>query len=161
MRVALQLIGGNRKISENVEQFIEKEENEGFHTPKIFQSYSKKISYGKEVYRKFINQIKKDGKKIVGYGASATSTTLMYHYEMEGDLDYLVDDFEAKQNLYSPGMGLPVFPPSKLCEDKPDYIVILAWRYHEKIISKHSDFIKNGGKFILPLPSFKIIETVK
>jgi hypothetical protein len=161
MRVALQLIGGNREVSENVEQFIQKEEKEGFHTPEIFQSYFKKISYGKDQYRKFINKVKQDGKKIVGYGASATSTTLMYHYEMEDDLDYLVDDFEAKQDLYSPGMGLPVFPPSKLYEEKPDFIVILAWRYQEKIIAKHQEFIENGGKFILPLPSLKIIETVK
>ena len=39
----------------------------------------------------------------------------------------------------------------------PDYIVILAWRYKDKIIQKNKKFLDNGGHFIIPLPEFKII----
>ena len=70
MRVALQLIGGKRKVSSNVQEFIDKEEIEGFQTPKIFKTYSKKISEGKNEYSQFMKKIKKEGKKLIGYGAS-------------------------------------------------------------------------------------------
>ena len=72
---------------------------------------------------KLINQLKSDGKKLVGYGASATSTTLMYHYEMAGTLDYLVDDFEAKQGLFSPGLHVPIYPSDEIYKNHPDYVV--------------------------------------
>ena len=94
---------------------------------------------------------------MVGYGASATSTTLMYHYEMEGTLDYLVDDFDAKHNLFSPGMHVPVYPSDEIYKRKPDYIVILAWRYYEKIINRHQKFLDEGGHFIVPLPELTIV----
>ena len=72
-------------------------------------------------------------------------------------INYLVDDFKVKQGLYSPGYKILCFDPSKIYEDKPDYIIILAWRYYEKIISKHPQYLEQGGKFIIPLPEPKII----
>ena len=54
----------------------------------------------------------------------------------------------------------PVIPfiSEKIYENNPDYIIILAWRYHKKIIEKNKKFLLNGGKFIIPLPEYKIIE---
>ena len=157
MRVTIQLKGGSRNVSSNVQEHIYKEEKEGFQTEEVFERYSKKIQDGKNDYLKIINDIKKQGKKIVGYGACATATTLMHHYDMDGTFDYLVDDFEAKHHLYSPGMKVPVFPSDHIYEDKPDYIVILAWRYADKIMKRHEKFINDGGKFLMPLPEVKII----
>ena len=71
--------------------------------------------------------------------------------------NFLYDDFKVKQNLYSPGYHIEVLDPKKINENKPDYIIILAWRYYQKIIQKNKSYLKNGGKFILPLPEFKII----
>ena len=120
-----------------------------------FKKYSKKINNGKKNFLSFFDKIK--SKKIAGYGASATSTTLIYHYKINKYLNYLVDDFKAKQNLYSPGFHIPVFSPKKLFTDKPDYLIILAWRYHKKILSKIRNKLKKGTKIIIPLPKFKIL----
>ena len=76
---------------------------------------------------------------------------------MGNELRYIYDDFEVKQGLYSPGHHIPVLPSQEIYNRRPDYIVVIAWRYYEKIISKHQDFIKHGGKFIVPLPELKII----
>ena len=72
-------------------------------------------------------------------------------------LRYLYDDFTVKQGLYSPGYHIPVLSSNEIYEKDPDYIIIIAWRYYEKIISRHHDFLKKGGKFIIPLPELKII----
>lgn len=157
MRCTLQLEGGHRRVTDSVNEHIKREEEEGFHSKNIFNKYATSIEKGKQEYTNLIKQLKDDGKKLIGYGASATSTTLMYHYDMEGTLDYLVDDFKAKQNLYSPGMHVPVFSSDEIYNNPPDYIVVLAWRYYEKILKKHQRFVDQGGRFIIPLPSLKII----
>ena len=78
---------------------------------------------------------------------------------MGDKLKFLVDDFYMKHNRYSPGFKIPVYETNKIYEEKPEYIVILAWRYKDKIIKKNKKYLENGGKFILPLPTFKIIDS--
>ena len=131
--------------------------NKELQTKKVFKEYGAAIEKGKMEYVELITGLKDKGNTLVGYGASATSTTLMYHYDMEGTLEFLVDDFEAKHNLYSPGMHIPVYPSKKIYESRPDYIVILAWRYYEKIISRHQEYLDSGGHFIVPLPELRVI----
>ena len=160
MRCTLQLKGGKRQVLPSVQEHISKETDMGFHIPGdnlVFKRYEDKISQGKREYMAMVETLKKENKTIVGYGASATSTTLMYHYEMDGTLQYLVDDFEAKHGLYSPGLHLPVFRSDELYLNPPDYVVILAWRYYQKIIDRHQRFLDLGGHFIVPLPELKVI----
>ena len=64
----------------------------------------------------------------------------------------IYDDFTSKQNLFSPGFHIPVVSSREIYNENPDYIIILAWRYSDKIISKHQEYLKNCGKFIIPLP---------
>jgi len=65
---------------------------------------------------------------------------------------------QTKQNLYMPGTHIPIVSPKKIKEDIPDYILILAWNYAEAIIQKEQWFVRQGGKFILPIPFPKIID---
>ena len=74
-----------------------------------------------------LQDLKRSGKRIVGYGAPAKATTLMYHFKINTDLiDYIVDDNHLKQGLYTPGRHIPVLPSSSLREKPPDFILILA-----------------------------------
>ena len=157
MRLTLQLEDGTRKVSDSVQLHINKEIEKGLQTKKVFKEYGVAIEKGKLEYLELIRGLKDKGNTLVGYGASATSTTLMYHYDMEGTLEFLVDDFEAKHNLHSPGMHIPVYPSGKIYESRPDYVVILAWRYYEKIISRHQEYLDSGGHFIVPLPELRVI----
>ena len=157
MRCSLQLIDGKNKIQPSVDKFVKLEEEMGFPKNDVFNEYSNKITQSKSNFINKINELRASDKKIAAYGASATSTTLIYHYEMGDYIEYIVDDFEVKQGLYSPGYKIPCYHPDKIYEEMPDYIIVLAWRYHEKIISKHQKYLDQGGKFIIPLPEFKII----
>ena len=157
MRCVVQLKGGNRKISDSVHTFLKLEEIEGFQTKEIFEKYDYKIQKGKSEYKFLMDKLKEDKYKIAAYGASATSTTLIYNYEMQNDFNFIVDDFKAKQGLFCPGTKIPVYDAQKIYEEKPDYVVILAWRYWKKIVDKNKDFLSSGGKFIIPLPELKII----
>ena len=105
----------------------------------------------------YLRQLKAEGKSIAAYGGSATSTTLIYHFGLNEMIDYIVDDNPAKQNTFSPGYHIPVLPSEALYERKPDYVLMLAWRYAEPIMKKHQTFLEQGGHFILPLPEVKVV----
>jgi len=107
------------------------------------------LSNAKEV-RNIIRSHKKNGGRCIGYGASVTSTTLLYHFGIGDQLDYLVDDNPAKIGTVSPGFHLPVHSSDKLNTDKPDLCIMLAWRYAKKIYMKN---ISSDTRFLVPMPT--------
>jgi hypothetical protein len=156
MRCAVQLKNGSRNPNKSVKHFINAEKKFGYPKKELFLKYSKKIDHSKKIFTKEIAKLLIEGKKISAYGASATSTTLMYHYNMKF-LKSIYDDFKIKQNTFSPGFHIPVYDPKKIYKDKPDYIIILAWRYKNQILKRHKKYLKNT-KFIVPLPNYKVLE---
>ena len=159
MRVVLQKIGGKRKIFSSVKKCINDEKKSKLNSLSGIKKYSKQIQLSKKEFNRFAEKVFKN-KIIAGYGASATSTTLIYHYNLNKYIDYLVDDFKAKINLFSPGFKIPVYESKKIERNLPDFTIILAWRYAKKIIKKNISYLKKGGKFVLPLTRIKII-TIK
>ena len=155
IRVFAQPLGGPRKISSTVNEIIKTEANVGLDRPEIFQAYSLKIENLRLQFLNLIQELTKQGKKIAGYGASATVTILTYHFNLGNVLKFLVDDNPARQNLYSPGYHIPVLAPNAIYEQKPDYVVILAWRFAEMILKRHKKFSDEGGCFIIPLPKLR------
>jgi hypothetical protein len=97
------------------------------------------------------------GALIAGYGASTTTTTLMWHFELTRKLAFLADDNPHKHGLFSPGVHIPVVPSGELYVRRPDYVIVLAWIYAEPIIRRHQRFLEEGGKFIIPLPELKVV----
>jgi SAM-dependent methyltransferase len=92
---------------------------------------------------------------VVGYGAPAKLTTLMYQFGIRPDqIAYVVDDSPWKQGLLTPGKHIPVKSPVLLLDpdNMPACILIFAWNFAEQIISKYPQF---KGSFIVPLPEFK------
>ncbi len=115
-----------------------------------FKKYKGNINLVKSNITGFLDKHKE--MKIIGYGASATSTTLITHFELQKYFSYLVDDNVDKVNTYSPGYHIPVHNFDRLKNEQPDVIVILAWRFKEVILKKLSFF---KGIIIVPLPTFE------
>ena len=82
----------------------------------------------------------------------------MYQFDMGPNMiDFIVDDSPLKQQLFSPGMHIPVLPSEALYSKRPDAVVVLAWNFAESIIEKHAAFVEQGGQFIVPLPTVRIV----
>lgn len=112
--------------------------------------FSKKIKQKKEDTLKKLEELKKQKKTIVGYGAPAKGNTLLNYYGIDSKiLDYIVDDSPAKQGLFTPGTHIEVKHPNEILKTKPDYILILAWNFADSI---KENLVKAGykGKFLLP-----------
>ena len=152
-----QLKDGPRRIEPIVGDLLALEEKINFGQPETFRAYGARINATKAALLDLLAKLRSEGKTVAGYGASATVTTLLHHFDLGDKLDFIVDDNPVKQGTYSPGHHIPVLPPSALAERKPDYVVILAWVYADPIMRKNQAYLAQGGHFIIPNPAVKLI----
>ena len=134
------------------------EEKLGLNKLETYKKFASKIETNKKKLTNLLKKIKAESKTIVGYGAPAKGNTLLNYFKIGPEiLDYIVDDSEYKQGLYTPGTHIIVAPFSKIAETKPDYILILAWNFAQPLMDKLADFKKGGGSFIIPVPDAHIV----
>lgn len=148
------------KPSANVERFLAIEKERGVHLIETYQKLAQDIAGLKEKLNHILRGIKQEGQnnRIVGYGATAKSCTLLNYCGIGADLlDYIVDSTSLKQGKYTPGTHIPIFPEEKLRQDNPEYTLLLAWNYASQIMQKEEGYRQRGGKFILPMPEPKIV----
>ncbi|XOB46595.1 MAG: class I SAM-dependent methyltransferase [Candidatus Nealsonbacteria bacterium] len=151
-------IGKDYKVSESVNEFLEKERSLNLDKAQTYLNFAKKVEENKNELRNLLLKLKKENKKIVGYGAPAKGNTLLNYFQIDNKiLDFIVDDSPLKQGLYTPGTCIPIYSPDKLKGDQPDYLLLLAWNYAESILKKEQKLRDEGVKFIIPVPKVKII----
>ncbi len=158
LRGIAQLSSGHRKVSKSVVNLINLESKLKLDKAYTLKHYSNKIDKLKQKIQLQLYDLKKSGKSIIGYGAPAKATTLMYHFGLGTHiLDFIVDDSPLKQGLYSPGLHVPILSRSAINDKKPDYILILAWNFASSIIKNNRKFSEFGCKYFIPLPEIEII----
>ena len=123
------------------------------------------IQFGKDTYRKrdslvkLITNLKSQGKRIIGYGASGRATVHINLCKFNREIiEYVIDASHERQGRFIPGMHIPIVPPDQLKKDNPDYAILFAYNYFDEIVKKESNFIQKGGRFVVPLPEPKIIK---
>ncbi len=151
-------VSKNMPISENVEKFLTKEKQLGLDRAETFLNFSKKVEDNKIRLKSILNELKKENKKIIGYGAPAKGNTLLNYFEIDSTiLGYIIDTTPLKQGMYTPGTHIIVSSPDRIKEELPDYILLLAWNYADAILNKEKELRERGVKFIIPVPEAKIV----
>ena len=149
--------GGPRQRSAYVDELIEKEKKEGYDQLSRYSKFADDIRAKKTAVLDWVKEGVNSGKSFAGYGASTTVTTLLYHFELDPYLEFIVDDNKLKQGTYSPGHHIPVYDSNAIYREKVDVVIILAWNYSAPIIQNHSEFLEKGGVFLVPLPNLEVI----
>ena len=140
---------GMRKISENVMNIIENEKKIGLDKKSTYERFRANCESSKEKFISALKKYKQDGKKVVGYGATSKSTTILNYCKIGPDLiDFISDTTPIKQNKFTPGMHIPVKPYDEFEKYNPEIAVLFAWNHRKEIESKEKIFIESGGKFI-------------
>ena len=123
-----------------------------------FLDFADRVSYIRSGLRKIIGDLRSDWRRLVGHGAAAKGTTLLNYVGIgPDDLEYIVDRNIHKQGRVMPGQHIPITDPKRLLEDQPDFVLLFPWNFAEEILSQQATYRKRGGKFIVPVPSPKII----
>jgi hypothetical protein len=97
--------------------------------------------------------LKADGKRIAAYGAAAKGSTLVNYVGIGPELvDFVVDRNVHKHGLHMPGTHLPIVAPEALLQERPDYVLLLAWNYRDEVMQQQAEYLAGGGRFIVPVP---------
>ncbi len=100
------------------------------------------------------------GARVAAYGAAAKGTTLLHFCALDSStIGYVVDRNPFKQGKRMPGSGLSIHAPARLLSDRPDYVLLLPWNLHAEIAVQMSSYLESGGRFIVPLPEPRVVET--
>lgn len=159
LRVFVKHPDGPHKTQPIVEEMIRKEIEMKLNLNEPYANLAVRVEGIKKELIQILSDLKKQGKKIVGYGAPAKGNTLLNFCGIDARyVDYIVDKTYFKHGKFTPGTHIPVFPTEKIEEDgHPDYYLLLVWNYAPGILKQEEEFRKKGGKFIIPIPKPHIV----
>jgi hypothetical protein len=144
-------------VSGAVDRLRDREAAYGFDHLDRYRSFGEKVCETKRKFLEFLIQAKRDGKRIAGYGAPGKGNTLLNYCGIRTDfIDFTVDRNPYKQGKFLPGTHIPIFPPEKIQEERPDYVMILPWNFREEIMRQLECIRTWGGKFVVPIPEVTI-----
>ena len=157
-RYFIKKIFDNRKINSSVKVNKNKEIKYGLKKLSTYKQFAKRVISSKKTLRDIFNQIYSKNKKIIGYGVTAKSTTILNYCKINKNLiEYFLDTTKDKQNKYTPGTKIPIYKYSGFIEDNIEFAFLGAWNFKDEIFKKEKKFIERGGKFIIHTPIPKII----
>jgi SAM-dependent methyltransferase len=147
----------SKPVGDRVATFKAKEEAAGLTQLDTYFSFTEKVKATKRELLRCLIDIKNQGKSIAAYGVPGKSATLLNYCGIRTDfIDYTVDRNPYKQGKYAPGTHIPIYPPEKIKETRPDYLLILPWNLKDEIMAQTSYIREWGGKFIVPIPEVQI-----
>ena len=141
-----------------VKAVLGEEESAGLHTVAGHEGFAAEVLQIKSDLLGFLLAAAGDGRSVAGYGAPGKGNTLLNHCGIRSDLlSYTVDRSPVKQGMFLPGTHIPIYPPERLAETQPDYVLVLPWNLKEEI-SRQLDYIRAwGGRLVFPIPALETI----
>ena len=148
----------DRANSLNVTAILEAELNGGLQSIQTYLDFQAKAEKVKDDLLHFLIEKKRQGEKVIAYGAAAKGNTLLNYAGVKPDLlEFVCDAAPSKQGKFMPGSHIPILSPDKLAQHTPDYVLVLPWNIAEEVMQQNADLRKSGTKFIVAVPSLKIL----
>lgn len=130
----------------------------GLDTLKGYEGFGKKVEAIRNGLVSYLDTARKDGRKVVAYGAAAKGNTLLNYCGIKADaIAYAVDRNPAKQGKLMPGSHIPIKPVEALYDDRPDDILILPWNIKDEIVTQLADLRAEGTRFLVAVPEMTIV----
>jgi hypothetical protein len=130
----------------------------GVGTLAYYAAFNERVKATKRRLLQFLIECRDQGKTVVGYGAPGKGNTLLNYCGIRTDfLDYTVDRNPYKHGRFTPGTHIPIYPPDRIRETKPDFVLILPWNFQDEVIRQMADIREWGGRFVVPIPVVTVI----
>ena len=136
-----------------VVELLDAEDREGLRDPSVYERFASAILASKRALLELLLELQLDGKQVVGYGAPGKGNTLLNYCGIRSDLiAYTVDRNPYKQAKFTPGTHIPIHPPERIAETRPDVIVILPWNLAREISGQLAYVADWGARLAVPIP---------
>lgn len=149
---------GCHSVGANVAQVLAEEKASGMLNVACYRNFQDRTNHIKYQLMRFLLDAKRDGKRVVAYGAAAKGNTLLNYSGIRDDLiDFVADRNPAKQDKYMPGSRIPIVDEDALKAARPDYILILPWNLRAELTQQLA-YVKDwGGKLVTAVPNLQIV----
>jgi len=150
---------GIRQISPRVAELVALEAGLALETPAPYLALADRIETIRRDLLGLIAEVRGSGGRAVGYGAPAKGSTLLSLFDLgPGDLDYIADRNGFKQGRLTPGSHIPIVAPERILEEQPALVVVFAWNFADEIARQLADYLRRGGRMVVPIPALKDLE---
>lgn len=147
----------SKSVTDRLLTLRAREAEAGVGTLAYYEDFESRVQETKRKLLEFLIDAKRDGKRVVGYGAPGKGNTLLNYCGIRTDfLDFTVDRSPHKHGRFLPGTHIPIFPPEKLWEARPDYVLILPWNLKTEIMNQLAGIREWGGRFVVPIPEVTV-----
>jgi SAM-dependent methyltransferase len=151
-------IKGKRKKTKAVLKMEKNEIKLKLNNKKNYLDFAKRIKNNKEKILNFVKRETNKGKLVYLYGASTRGNTLLQYFELDNKLiKKAVERNTEKWGKIISSVGIPIISEEEARNDKPDYMLVLPWFFKEEFLEREKKYLQNGGHFIFPLPTLKVI----
>jgi SAM-dependent methyltransferase len=158
LRVYVQRTEDEAASGARVEELLARERAAGLDGTETFDRFSAKVERTRRLFLEFLRQARADGRTVAGYGAPAKGNTLLNACSVSPELmEYTVDLSPHKHGRFLPGSHLPIHPPERIFETRPDFVVILPWNLKDEISAQMSGIRDWGGRFVVPIPETAVL----
>ena len=148
----------SRRAEARVAELLDSEEAAGFRSIERYGTFAPQVEETKRALLDFLITARREGKRIAAYGAPGKGNTLLNYCGIRTDfVDYAVDRNPYKHGRFTPGTHIPIFPPERLAETRPDYILILPWNLKDEITEQLAYVREWGGRFVVPIPRVSVV----
>lgn len=149
---------GQRGPTPAVDALLAEERARDLGNPAAFADFARHVRKIRTDLTELLRTLRAEGKRVVGYGATAKSATVTNYCGIDRDLVSVVyDTTPAKQGRLMPGSHIPVRPGEEFAAARPDYAVLFAWNHADEIIARERSFRDAGGKWIMYVPRVRVI----
>jgi len=149
--------GDGHDVSQAVESFVQKEIDLKMDCEEGYLNFKKNVDHICSDLKEMLRKIKNSGNRVVGYGATSKSTTLLNYAQIGPDLiDYICDITPSKIDKFTPGTHIPIKSYEAFKEDDLSHALLLAWNHKKEILKKEKDYRARGGKFITYFPKVMV-----
>lgn len=143
---------------ERVAAALEKEKAAGLHELTGYTDFAARVGKVRRDLLRFLIDAADEGRTVVGYGAPGKGNTLLNHCGIRSDLlAYTVDRNPYKHGRFTPGTRIPILPPERIAQDRPDYVLVLPWNLRDELTAQLSYVREWGGRLVFPIPELEIM----
>ncbi|EWM13343.1 class I SAM-dependent methyltransferase [Kutzneria sp. 744] len=143
--------------STRVHDVLAREKAAGLHELSGYTEFAARVAKVRRDLLAFLTKAAAEGKTVVGYGAPGKGNTLLNHCGIRPDLlAYTVDRNPYKHGRFTPGTRIPILPPERIAEDRPDYVLVLPWNLRDELVEQLAYVREWGGSLVFPIPELEV-----